>query len=198
MSAQGKCLIEPGVFDGISTHLASNIGFGFLYLASSGASGSFTGEPDLPHTDPPIITDADMGFGGPLDIARTVKLYEHAGVAGCYIEDQVFSKRCRQYILIFERIRSAVEARVDPDFAIMARTDARQAILWCVKRLKETLEAGADMTFMESPGLPTKPVVINVLSHHRDHRSIINDYKTLRKKELAQLIVIPAVTLNWN
>lgn len=103
----GKCLIGPGVFDGISTRVASQIGFDFLYLAGSGATGSYCGEPDLSvmtqteffqlgrmlalHTDTalPIIADADTGFGGPLNISRTVRLYEHAGIAGLHIENQV-------------------------------------------------------------------------------------------------------------
>jgi len=210
--ASGKCLIGPGVFDGISTRVASTVGFDFLYLAGSGATGSFLGEPDLSvmtqtefakvgemmvqHSNLPIIADADTGFGGPLNIARTIKLYEHAGIAGCHIEDQVFPKRCGQLKgkdvvdlqVYIERIRSAVEARVDPDFVIIARTDARQAKAFGgekagrhafeegVKRLKAALDSGADMAFMESPrteeecsalvkALAPKPVLINVLPH---------------------------------
>lgn len=146
------------------------------------------------HTHLPVIADADTGFGGPLNVARTIKLYEHAGVAGCHIEDQVFPKRCGQLKgkevvdlqVYLERIRSAVEARVDPDFVIIARTDARQAKRFGgehagrlafdegVRRLKAALDAGADMAFMESPrteeectklvnALAPKPVLINVL-----------------------------------
>lgn len=210
--AAGKCLIGPGVFDGISTRVASSIGFDFLYLAGSGATASHLGEPDLSlmtqtefanvgqmmvqHSNLPIIADADTGFGGPLNIARTIMLYEHAGIAGCHIEDQIFPKRCGQLKgkdvvdleVYLERIRSAVEARVDPDFVIIARTDARQANSFGgenadkkafeegVKRLKAALDAGADMAFMESPrteeecttlvrALAPKPVLINVLPH---------------------------------
>ena len=147
-------------------------------------------------TDIPVLADADTGFGGPLNIARTIRLYEEAGIAACHIEDQVFPKRCGQlrgktvvsmaeYV---ERIRSAVEARRDPDFVIVARTDARQAADFGgpsagrpafeegVRRLKAALDAGADMAFMESPRteeecatlvkeLAPKPVLINVLPH---------------------------------
>ncbi|KAK5209509.1 hypothetical protein LTR20_003656 [Exophiala xenobiotica] len=209
---KGKCLIGPGVFDGISTRVASTVGFDFLYLAGSGATGSRVGEPDLSvmtqtefadiagmmvqHTDLPVIADADTGFGGPLNIKRTVQLYEHAGVAGLHIEDQVFPKRCGQLKgkdvvdlqVYLERVRSAVEARTDPDFVIIARTDARQAkhlggseagekaFHEGVKRLKAALDAGADMAFMESPrteeeckelvkACAPKPVLINVLPH---------------------------------
>ncbi|KAK4935181.1 hypothetical protein LTR10_023712 [Elasticomyces elasticus] len=209
---RGKCLIGPGVFDGISTRVASTVGFDFLYLAGSGATGSRVGEPDLSvmtqtefadiagmmvqHTDLPVIADADTGFGGPINIRRTVQLYEHAGVAGLHIEDQVFPKRCGQLKgkdvvdmqVYLERVRSAVEARMDPDFVIIARTDARQAKKFGgteageeafhegVKRLKAALDAGADMAFMESPrteeeckelvkACAPKPVLINVLPH---------------------------------
>jgi len=209
---KGKCLVGPGVFDGISARVASTVGFDFLYLAGSGATGSRVGEPDLSvmtqtefagmcgmmvqHTHLPVIADADTGFGGPLNIRRTVGLYEHAGVAGLHIEDQVFPKRCGQLKgkdvvdlqVYLERVRSAVEARTDPDFVIIARTDARQANAFGgseageeafregVVRLKAALDAGADMAFMESPrteeecrqlvqACAPKPVLINVLPH---------------------------------
>lgn len=192
--------------------MVSSVRFDFLYLAGSGATGSHLGEPDLSimtatefadlgemmaqHTHLPVIADADTGFGGPLNIARTIKLYEHAGIAGCHIEDQIFPKRCGQLKgkdivdlpVYIERIRSAVEARMDPNFVIIARTDARQAksqggesagreaFEEGVRRLKAALDAGADMAFMESPRteeecvtlvkeLAPKPVLINVLPH---------------------------------
>ena len=231
-----RCLIGPGVFDGISAHVANSVGFDFLYLAGSGATGSVCGQPDLSiitqteladmgrtismTTDTPILADADTGFGGPLNVARTVRLYEHAGIAGCHIEDQVcisktttsagrelkddvipcqiFPKRCGQLKgkdvvevdVFLERIRSAVQARQDPDFVIIARTDARQAEAYGgasagrhafdegVMRLRAALDAGADMAFMESPRteeecatlvreLAGRPVLINVLPHVR-------------------------------
>ncbi|KAH8816693.1 carboxyphosphonoenolpyruvate mutase [Xylogone sp. PMI_703] len=190
----GKCLIGPGVFNGISTRVASTVGFDFLYLAGSGATGSYVGEPDLSimtqtefaevgemvvqHSNVPVIADADTGFGGPLNIARTVRLYEHAGIAGCHIEDQVFPKRCGQ-LMGKDVVALAVEARIDPDFVIIAHTDARRAEKYGgekagVKRLKAALDAGADVAFMESPrteeecqelvkALAPKPVLINVL-----------------------------------
>ncbi|KAK4102446.1 Phosphoenolpyruvate/pyruvate domain-containing protein [Parathielavia hyrcaniae] len=142
----------------------------------------------------PVIADADTSFGGPLNIRRTVRLYEHAGVAGCHIEDQVFPKRCGQLrgkdvvdLQVFlERVRSAVEARTNPDFVIIARTDARNAkslggdgastgaFREGVRRLREAMAAGADMAFMGSPRtkdemrelvreLAPHPVMINVL-----------------------------------
>ena len=196
--------------------MASSIGFDYLYLAGSGLTGSHLGEPDLSvmtqtefaemarmvvmHTELPVIADADTGFGGPLNIRRTVQLYEHAGVAGMHIEDQVFPKRCGQLKgkdivglqVYLERVRSAVEAKRDPNFMIIARTDARQskslggreageeAFQEGVKRLKAALDAGADMAFMESPRTreecmalvkecAPKPVLINILPHVSIH-----------------------------
>lgn len=145
------CVICPGVFDGISAHIANAAGFDALYLAGSGASGSVLGEPDLSVITAveladtarmivnvcgaPVVADADTGFGGALNVARTVALYEAAGVAGCHIEDQTFPKRCGQLAgkdvvdleTYVERIVAAVTARQNPDFVIIARTDARNA-----------------------------------------------------------------------
>ncbi|KAF8247367.1 carboxyphosphonoenolpyruvate mutase [Wilcoxina mikolae CBS 423.85] len=181
-----RCLIGPGVFDGISTHIASSIGFDFLYLTGAGATGSITGQPDLSvmtateyadlarmmaYTMHLPIADADTGFGGPINIQRTVHLYESAGVAGIHIEDQTFPKRCGQLSgktvesleVYLERIHAAVSARSSEDFLIIARTDARNADNFGgenagedafregVRRLQEALKAGADVAFMESP-----------------------------------------------
>ncbi|KAK4110000.1 carboxyphosphonoenolpyruvate mutase [Canariomyces notabilis] len=222
----GKCLIGPGIFDGISARVADSVGFDFLYLAGSGTTGSYIGQPDLSvmtqtefanvgqmmaqNTSIPIIADADTGFGGPINVRRTIQLYEHAGLAGCHIEDQVFPKRCGQLKgkdvvdlqVYLERIRSAVEARTDPDFVIIARTDARQAKSFGgekagreafdegVRRLKAALDAGADMAFMESPRtqdecatlvkeLAPHPVLINVLPHGLTRDLTTNDCQRL-------------------
>lgn len=92
-----KCLIGPGVFDGVSTKVATSVGFDFLYMAGSGSTGSAIGMPDLSvmtatefakvceviaqNTHLPVIADADTGFGGPVNIRRTIQLYEHAGAS---------------------------------------------------------------------------------------------------------------------
>lgn len=192
--------------------MATTVGFDFLRLAGSGATGSRVGEPDLgvmtmtefadvaemivTHMNLPVIADADTGFGGPHNIRLTVQLYDHAGVAGIHIEDQVFPKRWGQLKgedvvgmqVHLERIRSAVKTKKDPNFLIIARTDAIQAdslggseagedaFREGVARLKAALDAGADMAFMESPRTEEeceilvkecapKPVLINVLPH---------------------------------
>lgn len=176
-------MIGPGVFDGISAHVANATGFDFLYLAGSGSSGSYIGEPDLSvitqtemtslartvvHcSNVPVIADADTGFGGPLNIRRTIQQFEAVGVAGIHIEDQTYPKRCGQlegkHVVeldeFLERVAAAVESRSDKDFVIIARTDARQAkingkeggIEECIKRLKAAFDVGADMGFVESP-----------------------------------------------
>jgi len=210
VQSTNRCLIGPGIFDGISTNIASSYPFDFLYLTGAGATGSVSGEPDLSvmtatefadlarmicfHSPYPVLADADTGFGGPINIKRTVNMYESAGVAAIHIEDQTFPKRCGQLNgksvepleVYLERIHSAVEARMNPDFMIIARTDARNALnfggedagreafLEGVKRLKAGVDAGADMAFMESPrtkeecrelveALHPTPVLINIL-----------------------------------
>ncbi|KAF2179533.1 Phosphoenolpyruvate/pyruvate domain-containing protein [Zopfia rhizophila CBS 207.26] len=165
-SDSGKCLIGPGVFDGISTRVASTVGFDFLYLAGSGATGSYLAEPDLS-----VMTQTEF--------AKIGEMMRCGQLKGKDVVD------LEHFI---ERIRSAVEARMDPDFVIIARTDARQAGAFGgeyagreafqegVRRLKAALEAGADMAFMESPRtteecatlvkeLAPRPVLINVLPH---------------------------------
>jgi len=231
MKSEG-CIICPGVFDGISTHLANAAGFSALYLAGSGTSGSAIGEPDLSVitadeladaarimvgvSNVPIIADADTGFGGPLNVARTIALYEAAGVAGCHIEDQTFPKRCGQLTgkdvvdmeTYLERIVAAVKARRNPDFIIIARTDARNATTFGgekageeafeegVKRLKAAIAAGADVAFMESPrtkdearrlvqALAPTPVMINVLPN-----GLTGNYTTQDCKELGFKLAI--------
>ncbi|EMD31138.1 hypothetical protein CERSUDRAFT_109614 [Gelatoporia subvermispora B] len=226
------CVICPGVFDGISAHLANAAGFDALYLAGSGASGSVIGEPDLSvitaneladtarmivgTSSVPVVADADTGFGGPLNIARTIALYEAAGVAGCHIEDQTFPKRCGQLVgkdvvdieTYVERIVAAVKARQNPEFVIIARTDARNASMYGgenageeafqegVKRLKAALAAGADVAFMESPrtmeeserlvkALAPHPVMINVLPN-----GLTGNYKVADCKRLGFKLAI--------
>ncbi|EED85152.1 predicted protein, partial [Postia placenta Mad-698-R] len=209
-------ILAPGVYDGVSAHVANAAGFDALYLAGSGASGSVIGEPDLSVitgtelantarmivgiSTVPIIADADTGFGGPLNVARTIALYEAAGVAGCHIEDQTFPKRCGQLSgkdvvdmeTYLERIVAAVKARQNPDFVIIARTDARNAAQFGdgFARLKAALAAGADVAFMESPrtmeegkrlvqALAPHPVMINVLPNGLTGNYKIEDCKRL-------------------
>jgi methylisocitrate lyase len=110
--------------------------------------------------DLPVLIDADTGFGEPLNVARTVRTLEEAGLAGCHIEDQVNPKRCghldnKQVVQreeMVRRVRAAVAARQDPDFVICARTDARgvEGLDWAIDRAKAYVDAGADMIFPEA------------------------------------------------
>src|SRR5438132_4937719 len=141
-------LVVPGAYDGVSVRLVERAGFPVVYMTGYGTSASRLGLPDLAFAglgemvDParnlaaavgiPLIADADTGYGNALAVRRTVALYESAGVAALHLEDQVAPKRCghltgHQVIALAEfegKIRAAVEARTDPDFLIIARTDA--------------------------------------------------------------------------
>jgi 2,3-dimethylmalate lyase len=167
----------PGVYDGISAYAADDVGFPMLYMTGAGTAASRAGYPDFSIqsltemvdnarmiariSKAPVIADADTGFGGPLTIARTVYEYEAAGLAGLHIEDQAYPKRCghlKGKIIVpideFEqRIRAAVLARRNPDFLIIARTDARKPNGFedAIERMRRAFAAGADVGFLESP-----------------------------------------------
>ena len=111
----------------------------------------------------PVISDADNGYGNELNVFRTVRAFEKAGVAGVHIEDQASPKRCGHLDLedkeliplddYLAKIRAAAHARRDPDFVIIARTDARGSLGFAeaVRRCNAALEAGADVAFLEAP-----------------------------------------------
>jgi 2-methylisocitrate lyase-like PEP mutase family enzyme len=167
----------PGVYDGLSARLAARVGFPMLYMTGAGTTVSRLGQPDLGLmgltemaenartiagvSDVPVIADADTGYGGPVNVARTVYLYQQAGVAGLHIEDQEFPKRCghlagKVVVPIDEfskRIRAAVNERSHPNFVIIARTDARQPNGFddAMARIKTAFDLGADVGFLEGP-----------------------------------------------
>ncbi|MGC8663923.1 MAG: methylisocitrate lyase [Thermoplasmata archaeon] len=168
-------VIAPGVFNGISAIIAERSGFKAGYLSGSGVAGSM-GLPDLSVTTMdevisdlkkivsiskvPIIVDIDTGFGETINVIRTIRAMESAGAAAVHIEDQELPKKCGHLPgkrLISEdemvkKIYAAVEARKDPDFMIIARTDARaiEGFDGAVRRGKMYIEAGADMIFPEA------------------------------------------------
>ena len=170
-------LVAPGAYDPFVARLVQSAGFEAVYMTGAGVSHVRLGQPDLgllsfsemvdqagriaDAVDLPLIADADTGYGNALNVMRTVRAYEKAGVAGMHIEDQNMPKRCghfdsKQVIDTDEmvgKLKAALDARVDPDFIIIARTDARTVL-----GLEETLaranafaEAGADVIFVESP-----------------------------------------------
>ncbi len=156
--------------------LAERAGFRAIYLSGAGVANASHGLPDLgitslndvcedirritQATDLPLLVDADTGWGGAFMIARTVREMTRAGAAGCHIEDQVQAKRCghrpgKQLVSAGEmcdRIRSAVDARVDAGFVVMARTDAHasEGAAGAIERALAYADAGADMIFAEA------------------------------------------------
>lgn len=173
----GECLGLPGVFDGISARIANSLGFSGLYMTGYGSVASALGVADAgtaTYTEMldrvrcvagavsvPFIADGDTGYGGLLNVDRTVRGYAAAGAAGIQLEDQEFPKKCghteyRRVISTADavaKVRVAVDARPDADFLIVARTDARYAhgLDEALRRGEGFLEAGADILFIESP-----------------------------------------------
>ncbi|MEK7363236.1 MAG: isocitrate lyase/PEP mutase family protein, partial [candidate division NC10 bacterium] len=141
-------LVVPGAYDCVSARLVERAGFQAVYMTGYGTSASRLGLPDLGFAglaemadharnmasavSIPLIADADTGYGNALNVRRTVRMYETAGVAALHLEDQMLPKRCghlagKQVVPLEEfaqKIRAAVEARTDPDLLVIARTDA--------------------------------------------------------------------------
>jgi len=170
-------LVVPGAYDGVSAKLVERAGFPVAYMTGYGVSASRLGLPDMGFAglgdmadqarnmagavSIPLIADADTGYGNALNVRRTVALYESAGVAGLHLEDQQMPKRCGhlagKIVVSAEefaaKIRAAVEARTDPDFVIIARTDAIavNGLDDALRRAEAAVRAGADMLFVEAP-----------------------------------------------
>jgi len=171
-----KLLVAPGAFDGLSARLIERSGFPLIYVTGGGIARSM-GYPDMglltmsevvmrvknivDVTELPVLADADTGYGNALNVMRTVREFEAVGVAGIHIEDQITPKKCGHYegkSLVSEeemikKIEAAREARTDPDFVIIARTDARavEGLEKAIQRGKRYARAGADMIFVEAP-----------------------------------------------
>jgi len=169
--------VVPGAYDCVSARLVERAGFPVVYMTGYGTSASRLGLPDLGFAglaemvdharsmaaavSIPLIADADTGYGNALNVRRTVQLYETAGVAALHLEDQVLPKRCghltgKQVVPLEEfaqKIRAAVEARSDPDFLIIARTDAIAVSGFddALRRAEAAAKAGADILFVEAP-----------------------------------------------
>ena len=169
-------IMIPGVFNALTARMAERLGFAAVYLSGGALSAGWAGVPDiglltLPEfaeqaavlaraTSLPLLCDADTGFGEAINVERTVRLYEGAGAAGLHIEDQVMPKRCGHLSgkslidpeAMAAKVRAAVASRRDPDFVIVARTDARSVEGYdaAVARARAYLAAGADMIFPEA------------------------------------------------
>src|SRR5437660_11870279 len=166
----------PGVPNAAMARQAERVGFEDVYVSGAGRENATAGVPDIglltltevvrlagyiaKAVKIPAVVDADTGFGGSENVARTIHELERAGLAGCHIEDQEFPKRCGHLAgksiidleEMVERIKAAVAARYDPDFMIVARTDARAVEDFdrTVDRAQNYLAAGADAIFPEA------------------------------------------------
>jgi 2-methylisocitrate lyase-like PEP mutase family enzyme len=173
-----ELIIAPGVFDGISAQLTKRTGHTAAYMTGAGVAASGFGLPDIGLVtatemadrvamiagvlgDIPLIADADTGYGAPMNVVRTVRSYDDAGVAAIQLEDQVFPKRCghlpdKQVVdaAIFEQtLAAALDARSDDGLLIVARTDARAPLGLdaAIERGNRYAQAGADIIFVEAP-----------------------------------------------
>jgi len=172
---EARTIPIPGVFNALVGRMAERLGYAALYL-SGGALSAASGVPDVglltltefvdqartitQATSLPLLCDADTGFGEALNVERTVRLFENAGVAGIHLEDQQLPKRCghlsgKQLVepeVMAAKVRAAVAAKRDRDFVIIARTDARgvHGFEDAVRRARLYLDAGADAIFPEA------------------------------------------------
>jgi 2-methylisocitrate lyase-like PEP mutase family enzyme len=178
----GPLIVAPGIYDAYGARLVEQAGFEAVYMTGNGVSASLLGCPDVglidltliaSHAhrvaacvDIPLICDADTGYGNAVNVRRTVREFEAAGVAAIHIEDQVSPKRCgqlpgaRPVIELGEavgKIEAAVAARRDPDFIIIARTDCAEGhgLADAIRRLQAYVKAGADVAFVELKSGPT-------------------------------------------
>lgn len=177
MLNQPGIILAPGAYDVWSARLVQNAGFPAVYMTGYGSSASVLGAPDIglmtltemaTHAknmaaalDVPLIADADTGYGGILNVIRTVQEYERGGVSGVQLEDQVLPKRCghmegKELVgkkEMVSKVKAAVHARKSDDLVIIARTDARAVNGFddAMERAIAYQEAGADIIFFEAP-----------------------------------------------
>jgi 2-methylisocitrate lyase-like PEP mutase family enzyme len=176
--AKRELIVAPGVFDGISAQLARRTGHVAAYMTGAGVAASGFGLPDIGLVtatemterarmivsalgDVPLIADADTGYGGPLNVVRTMRGYDDAGVAAIQLEDQVFPKRCGHLpdkhvvdaAAFVQTLTAALDARSDDGMLVVARTDARAPLGLdaALERANQYAQAGADIIFVEAP-----------------------------------------------
>jgi methylisocitrate lyase len=175
-----EVLLAPGCFNALSARLVEQAGFKAAYVSGAAIAGNFLGQPDIGLTtmtevlenarnivrvtNLPVICDADTGFGNAINMMRTVREFESAGLAGIQIEDQVMPKKCGHTegkLLIskaemVQKVKAAVDARRDPDFVFVVRTDAIavNGLEDALDRAAAYQEAGADVIFVEAPRTP--------------------------------------------
>ena len=170
-------LAAPGASSALDARIIERVNFPLVYMTGNGASSTIIGKPDAGFitmtemvqnakniaaaVEIPVISDADTGYGNAVTVRRTIREFELSGVVGVHIEDQAWPKRCgyeagKKLISQKEmigKIKSALDARTDEDFVIIARTDARAitGVEDTIKRAGAYAEAGADMVFVDGP-----------------------------------------------
>jgi 2-methylisocitrate lyase-like PEP mutase family enzyme len=218
--ADGDVVVAPGVYDGLSARLAARAGFSAIYATGGGIARSM-GYPDLGLLSPreivdrlaniveqagvPVIADADTGYGNALNVRRTVREFERAGVAAFHLEDQTFPKRCGHYddkavvptAEMVQKLRAAREALADPDLLLIARTDALavEGLDAAIERAQAYEAAGADVIFVEAP---TTDAEIEAIARRVHAPKLINMFQggktplvpLARLRELGYRIVI--------
>lgn len=181
-----EAVLLPGASNALTARIIEDLGFMAIYVTGAGVTNSFLGVPDIGlismteltnHVSAirdvvtlPLIVDADTGFGNPLNVARTIRMLERSGANAIQLEDQEFPKRCGHFsgkgviasTDMIQKIRAAVDARIDPNLVIVARTDAIAAHGFedAMERAAAYIEAGADMTFVEAPR--TKEQIVEI------------------------------------
>lgn len=194
----GTPLLAPGAYDCLSARLVEAAGFDVAYMTGFGTAASMIGRPDVglltatemadnarriaAAVNLPLIADADTGYGNPLNVIRTVREYENAGVAAIQLEDQVAPKRCghmsgKAVIPVAEmtaKVEAAAAARTDPDLLIIARTDAAAAegLDAAIERARRYADAGADLLFVEAPS--NLDEVREIATRLAGHRLVFN------------------------
>ncbi len=208
-------LAFPGVFDTLSAKIAEHVGFPMAFVSGYSVAATTIGEPDLGlltqtemidrarricmSVSVPIIVDADTGYGNPLNVHRTIRELIAAGAAGCFLEDQVWPKRCghmrgkrvidrEEYL---HKIQAAVDARAGRDFFIVARTDALASMGMeeALDRVRKARELGADASFVEAPNSLADMETIGLRSPRPNVANMIEGGRTpvLPREELARL-----------
>jgi 2-methylisocitrate lyase-like PEP mutase family enzyme len=236
--ARESIVVAPGAYDGLTARLVEQAGFEACYMTGAGTAAAH-GYPDYgiltgsemadnagfmaAATKIPLIADADTGYGNELNVTRTVRDFERQGVAAIHIEDQVSPKRCghldgKTVIPADEfigKIAAAVAAKRDPDFYIIARTDARAMISLdeAIDRANAALAAGADMVFVEAtqtleevaavPARVKGPCLLNVVPGGKTPRVSLEDargmgYKLAICPGVLLRVIVPAVDAALN
>jgi len=212
----GPILIAPGIYDAYGARLVEMTGFDAAYMTGNGVSASLLGRADVglvdlslivSHAhraamaiDIPLICDADTGYGNAVNVRRTVEEFEAAGIAAIHLEDQVMPKRCghlpgaRQVVPLAEhagKIAAACAARRDPDFVIIARTDAvaGHGLDEAIRRAQAYRKAGADVLFVELKSSPTIADDLRRIVESLDAPCLVNveEYGTLGECMVATL-----------